>query len=250
MKRLLAVEHVRVQLLLIYAVTPMVAAVFWLGTGAGPAAGLLPVAAAVLVVWGMGAFVVLRVMGPQRYVEEMAELEAGHCWVRWSYDEAQWASAVAAERARQQRLNRPTFVALAAAGGVAVVVALVTEVSTLFAVLALLVLVGAATWLVLWLGAGGPAARRGRTGEVLVGRLGVLRRPGTYAAFAPTGALTSVELVGTAPMRIVFTATRLAPSPWAHWIREQMADLVVPAGRVDEARALVERFHREVLSRR
>ncbi|WP_433604143.1 hypothetical protein ACQP2P_23845 [Dactylosporangium sp. CA-139114] len=251
MKRLLAVEHVRAQLLLIYAVAPVVAAVFWLFTGAGPAASLLPVAAAVLVVWGIGAFVVLRVMGPQRYVEEMAELEAGRGWVRWSYDEAQWASVVAAERARQQRLNQPTFVALGVAGGAAVVVALVTwAVSTLFAVLALLVLVGAATWLVLWLGGGGPAARRARAGEVLIGRLGVLRRPGTYAAFAPTGALTGVELVGTAPMRIVFTATRLAPSPWAHWIREQMADVVVPAGRVDEARALVERFHREVLSRR
>ncbi|MGI5184692.1 hypothetical protein ACQEVZ_51395 [Dactylosporangium sp. CA-152071] len=252
MKRLLAVEHVRVQLLLIYAVAPVVAAVFWLLTGAGPAASLLPVAAAMLVVWGMGAFVVLRVMGPQRYVEELAELEAGRGWARWSYDEAQWASAVAAERARQQRLNRPTFVALGVAGGVAVVVALVTEVSTLFAVgfTGLLVLVGAATWLVLWLGAGGPAARRARAGEVLVGRLGVLRRPGTYAAFAPAGALTGVELLGTAPMRIVFTATRLARPPWAYWIREQMADLVVPAGRADEARALVERFHREVLSRR
>lgn len=235
---------------MIYAVAPVYAAVIWLLTGAGPAASLLPVAAAVLVIWGMGAFVVLRVMGPQRYVEELAELEAGRGWVRWSYDEAQWASAVAAERARRQRLNRPAFVALGVACCVAVVVSLVTEVSTPFAVPALMVLVGAATWLVLWLGAGGPAARRARAGEVLVGRLGVLRRPGTYAAFAPTGALTRVELVGTAPMRIVFTATRLAQPPWAYWIREQMADLVVPAGRADEARALVERFHREVLSRR
>ncbi|WP_432986812.1 hypothetical protein [Dactylosporangium sp. CA-233914] len=248
MNRLLAVEHVRIQLVMIFGLAPVLGAVFWLLTGPGPAGDLLPVAAGVAIVWGIGGFVVLRLTRPQRYLQEMAELEAGGGWVRWSYDEPQWASAVAAERARQWRLNRPAFIALGVVVGVAVAAALVTEVSALLAVLGALVLTGAAGGLVLWLGGGGPAARRARAGEVLVGRLGVLRRPGAYAAFAPTGTLTGVELVAASPMRVVFTATRR--TKWGNPIREQTADLVVPAGREDEARALVERFHREAVSRR
>jgi hypothetical protein len=109
------------------------------------------------------------------------------------------------------------------------------------------VVVGLAVVAAASLGGSGLPARRERTGELWISAIGVLRRPGRYAAFAPTGPLTAVTLVAGPPMRVVFTTT-ISGSDIATQ-QHQLADLLVPVGRVEEARALVQRFNAEVVAR-
>ncbi|MGI5181989.1 hypothetical protein ACQEVZ_37420 [Dactylosporangium sp. CA-152071] len=72
------------------------------------------------------------------------------------------------------------------------------------------------------------------------------RRIAGCTAFAPTGPLTEVTLVAGRPMRVVFTTT--VSSGDGVMQEHQLADLLVPSGREEEARALVQRLNAEVVA--
>ncbi|GAB3848821.1 hypothetical protein GCM10027610_070990 [Dactylosporangium cerinum] len=186
---------------------------------------------------------------PRRYLDDMARLTRGECWAHWTYDEQQWRTADTIEAARRRRGNLSAHLMIGL-GAVIAVIGLVWDdpaAATFGWIGGFCVVVGLAVVAVAPLGGSGLPARRERTGELRISAIGVLRRPGRYAAFAPTGPLTAVTLVAGPPMRVVFTTTTSGSDGATQ--QHQLADLLVPVGREEEARALVQRFNAEVVAR-
>ena len=186
---------------------------------------------------------------PRRYLDDMAKLARGEAWAHWTYDEQQWHTANAIEAARHRRGYASAYMMIGL-GAVIAVIGLLwddPDAATFVGVGALCMVLGLAGRLATaWLsGSALLLARRERTGELWLGAMGVLRRPGRYSALAPTGPLTDVTLVVGPPTRVLFTST--ARSGHGATQQHHMADLLVPDGREDEARALVERFNAEVV---
>ncbi|WP_238014717.1 hypothetical protein KZZ52_07845 [Dactylosporangium sp. AC04546] len=109
----------------------------------------------------------------------------------------------------------------------------------------LLILTTCGAMVLMWLSGSATFARDARTGQVSISELGVLRRPGGYSAFAGVGPLKSVRFVADPSPRVVFTV--VLTGRYGAVSDYQTADLLVPAGREDEAKALVAQFNSEVL---
>ncbi|GAA3447160.1 hypothetical protein [Planomonospora venezuelensis] len=83
-------------------------------------------------------------------------------------------------------------------------------------------------------------ARLRPQGEVHISPVGVYRRPGAYAALLNLREVDFVDRTGGTPALLRFTGTWRG-QPW------QIADIAVPCGREEEARALARRFRLEVI---
>ncbi|GGM82211.1 hypothetical protein ACFFX1_41165 [Dactylosporangium sucinum] len=259
MRKVFAIEHMRIFLTITFVFVPIIVGAMWLGgvfviTGDGgyedPDADLYISAAmltALVLMIGLMLVLIRFLLWPKRYIDDMDRLAAGESWAQWSYDEAEWKAANKVEAARLRRSLSAARIALGIAAVLLIIGLLLGfEDGQTFIFVGGIMIVGVgAMMLIVWLSGAGTFARDGRTGQMSISELGVLRRPGGYSAFAPTGPLKSVEFVAGRPARVVFTT--IQSGRYGARTDYQAADILVPKGREDEARALVARFNSEVL---
>ncbi|WP_344863528.1 hypothetical protein [Planomonospora alba] len=251
MIRLFSIVHLRTLLLTSLGGTVVIAVALRLllrGWDQGPGAVWLlslGLPAAVLLVV---LLVLATTTRPQEHLREMERMLAGQGWAHWHYDEDAWRAANGVESRRDRRDSYTAALLALAVGLVAAVIGLVAGVDlfvfagVLSAGMALVALAAVAT-------AGTALPARGSPrGEIHISPLGVYRRPGGYVALRSLGTrLCGVDLVEAAggdPAVLRFTAMVQGRGGA---VPTRLADVAVPPGREDEARALVRRFHDEVL---
>ncbi|MET7393931.1 hypothetical protein ABZS66_10600 [Dactylosporangium sp. NPDC005572] len=259
MRKLFAIEHMRTMLMMAFVYIPLIVGVMWLGLALVVGGGDEPVdpsfhlylgiamVAALLITMAVLLWFMFAVLRPQRYIQDMDRLAAGEHWVHWAYDEAQWKAANTVESARVRRGFGAAQYGLVL-GAVVLLIGLLVggeDGSTFVFVGGVLIVTTCGAMVLMWLSGSATFARDARTGQVSISGLGVLRRPGGYSAFAAIGPLKSVGFVAGPSPRVVFTVVQ--NGRYGAVSDYQTADLLVPAGREDEARALVERFNTEVL---
>ncbi|MEV4377279.1 hypothetical protein [Streptosporangium sp. NPDC049644] len=189
---------------------------------------------------------------PQTQLRDMNRMLTGQSWAHWHYDEADWKAANYIEGRREREQRNPYTVPLCAAAVGLVMVAAgaaagahgVIVIGVTIAFVALLYLAAVGTALL----SHGTLMARGRPrGEVYISSLGVYRRPGGYAALHAFGfrlrEVDFVDATNETPAYLRFTV-RAKGELWP------LTDVVVPPGREEEARALVQRFQTEVLTSR
>lgn len=261
MIRMLEIIAVRMILLVALGVSVVTGLVIWLATsGMGEPTRLvmaigIPGAAALLAL-----LVMLMAVRPWYYTRDIAEMVAGTAWVHWRYDEAEWRAGNRVE-GRRNRRNSYTSGVFALVLGLTVLLCglslddpqahrdmmLVGAMSVGAAVVVLLAILSMSAH---------TRARRSPSGDVYISPLGIYRRPGGYTILHGYGTrLHGIELVDGSPpvvsfqVRVQQRGVTDGPLPLSYTLRreENAADVLVPAGREDEARKLVERFRDEIL---
>jgi hypothetical protein len=193
--------------------------------------------------------ILIVMVQPWRHARDIKAMLAGSAWVHWTYDEAGWRAANQYDERIYKRWVRGTAVALAVSvfilligiigGKGAVDVTLFGGIGTLISSVGLVTLL-----------AGNPmrTAHRAKQGEIYVSRHGIYRRPGGYTPLdLRTGVrYESVDLVDRPTPHIhIEISVRMKTS----WRRKTLTDVGVPAGHLDEARALVAQLRNKVVTR-
>ncbi|MER6177453.1 hypothetical protein [Streptosporangium sp. NPDC001681] len=252
MTRLFSIVHLRSSLLMSLGVTVLMVVglrIMFSDWEQGPGAAWLislgiPVGA-LLVLWLILA-VMLR---PQVYLRDMNQMLAGQSWAHWHYDEADWKAANDIERRRDRRNSYTTLLVMMAIGLVSVVVGFAMSDDTAIFAGALITAIGLvgmaiATTTTLM-------TRSRPQGEIYISPLGVYRLPGGYAVlYSPGVRLHEVDFVeanNEIPAFLRFTG--MVQGRFGE-TSSKLADVAVPSGGEDEARALVQRFQTEVLKSR
>ena len=209
----------------------------------------LGIPAAVVVI---GSPVVLLVLRPWLFRRDINEMLTGAAWAHWQYDQREWKAATYVEHQRERKSSFGQPVAAGAVGAFVAVIGLAMQSdfgSTLaftgFAMIGTGLVIIAATLVT----NAATVARLGRRGDIYVSKLAVYRKPGGYLPLTgPDYVLCDVRFIDAARPPIVRFEARVrrrggdvAVEPWV--------DVMVPTGRDDEGRALVERFKTELLPR-
>jgi hypothetical protein len=224
-------------------------AVLVLGRHAAPALWAIP--ASLLAVVLVLVLPLLTLMARPYRLDIEGMLAETTAWAHWSYDEAQWRAANRLEVRRDLTSIRMPAVVLLGGGAALSLIGLIAGGSGAAGAGAFVMVAGLGIVSAMALASPGTFARIRSRGEIYLSPVGIYRRPGGYVPlFGLRQTLREVALVGGSSgphLRFVCTIRQRRQGRIVTMTTE-MARVLVPADRLEEAQQLVERFRSEELS--
>lgn len=246
LRHLLSVDIFRMSAAMLVASTGLAAAICWIAVGVFGLPGQvwwIAIGFAGLVVVVILPLLIYMYGDQVSHIERMLD---GGAWAHWTYDQGEWrvANRVEARRNRKSTLGSLKYLLPVAVVGGLIALAFPTgsegRAGLLFAA-GLTAGMGLLVSGILMILSTATLARTAKRGEIYFDPVGIYRRPGGFQQLIGFGqVLRRVDLHDGPPAHLSFECVTMQGS--GSTSKASAARVVVPAGRGEEARQLVERF--------